>query len=61
MGSRVLQATVPSQQIAFARPGSTAPAIRWVFPSSRWQLSLLQAQRFLFSRDDVTPGPENVS
>ena len=45
MASRAAQSTVPSQQTTAARIGATVLAIRWVFPSPRGQLSLLQAQR----------------
>jgi DNA-binding NtrC family response regulator len=52
MASRAAQPTVPSPQTTSARLGSTVLAIRWVFPSSRGQLSLLQAPRLLLGRDD---------
>ena len=52
MASRAAQSTVPSQQTTAARIGATVLAIRWVFPSPRGQLSLLQAQRLLLGRDE---------
>jgi transcriptional regulator of acetoin/glycerol metabolism len=52
MASRAAQATVPSRQTTSAQRERCAPAIRWVFPTSRGSLSSLAGDRILLGRGE---------